>query len=311
MTDQQSPRLVLAPIRGITDSLFRNIFTRFFAGFDLAVAPFVTTMQGKRQKQLADLAPEKNKNLAIIPQILSKDPVRFRELSKILATMGYREVNWNLGCPYPMVANKGRGSGMLPFPERIKEFLEEVRGIELKLSIKTRLGYFQADEIMKLIDIFNDYPLTELIIHPRTGKQMYRGEVDLQMFGRCLEMSRHPVIYNGDICSRDDFVRLADRFPRVSGWMIGRGALADPFLPARIKNLPLPAAPKAQLRLFHDAMFAAYQQTLFGPGHILGRMKGLWFYLSSSFVDSGKILKKIQRCKTITRYERLIERIFS
>jgi tRNA-dihydrouridine synthase len=139
---------------------------------------------------------------------------------------------------------------------------------------------------------------------------MYKGEVDLEMFGRCLKLSRHPVIYNGDIVGQDDFTRLAGRFSRVSGWMIGRGALADPFLPARIKNLPLPKDPKAQLRLFHDEIFSAYQEILFGPGHILGRMKGLWFYLSNSFNESGKLLKKIQKCKTMRQYNLIIEQLF-
>ncbi len=310
MNAPSSPRLILAPIRGITDSLFRNAYIRYFNGFDLAVAPFVTTMQSKRRKQPADLAPEKNKNLAVVPQILSKNPARFRELAATLATMGYKEVNWNLGCPYPMVANKKRGSGLLPFPDRIKRFLAEIRGIELKLSIKTRLGYHQADEIIELIDIFNDYPLTELIIHPRTGKQMYKGGVDLEMYERCLKLSCHPVIYNGDIITREDFFRLRERFSKVAGWMIGRGALADPFLPARIKNLPLPGDEMKQLRLFHDEMFNAYREILFGPSHILGRMKGLWFYLSRSFSDSKKLLKKIQKCKTIKQYTIIMEQVW-
>ncbi len=309
MTGPQHPELILAPIRGITDSVYRNAFCRYFSGFDRAVAPFVTTMQGKRRKQLDDLAPEKNLNLPVVPQIISKNPAHFRELAATLAALGYREVNWNLGCPYPMVANKGRGSGLLPYPEKIKEFLEEIRGIELKLSIKTRLGYFQAGEITKLFDIFNDYPLTELIIHPRTGKQMYKGEVDLEMFAHCLEASRHPVIYNGDIVNREDFVRLESRFKGVAGWMIGRGALADPLLPARIKNLARPDNPLEKLRPFHDDVFTAYQGLLFGPSHILGRMKGLWFYLSNSFANSRKLLKKIQKCRGLEQYNRVIEDI--
>lgn len=311
MKDSLPPRLILAPIRGITDTIYRNAYSRYFAGLDLAIAPFVTTMQGKRKKQLRDLDPEKNRNLTVIPQILSKNPLHFRELATTLSEMGYKEVNWNLGCPYPMVANKKRGSGLLPFPAEIKKFLEQISGIELKLSIKTRLGYFQADEILKLLDIFNNFPLTELIIHPRTGKQMYTGKVDLEMFDRCLALSRHPVIYNGDIVSRNDFIRMAERFSRVSGWMIGRGILADPFLAARIKNLPLPDSRTAQLRLFHDEIFTAYQQVLFGPGHILGRMKGLWFYLVHSFADSRKILKKIQKSKNIKQYNKIVEQIFT
>ncbi|MCD6389498.1 MAG: tRNA-dihydrouridine synthase family protein [Desulfobulbaceae bacterium] len=305
--------LYLAPIRGITDALYRNAFVRYFSGFDLAVAPFVTTQQGNRIKpgHLRDLEPKKNRTLPIIPQILSKDPDHFITLAQALIDQGHKQINWNLGCPYPMVANKKRGSGLLPYPDRIASFLDKIRKLPVDLSIKTRLGRFLADEILQLMPIFNDFPLTELIIHPRTGKQMYKGKVDLEAFGQCLEQSRHPVIYNGDITDENVFLQLQDRFKNVAGWMIGRGALADPFLPARIKKIPLPGDKREPIRLFHNDIFGRYQEILFGPSHILGRMKGLWFYLSQSFANSRKILKKIQKTKTLQKYNEIVEQIFS
>ncbi len=256
-----TPTLILAPLRGITEAAFRNLFARFFPGFDRAVAPFISTFQGQRVKpgKLKDLLPENNKRLAVTPQIIAKNADNFIATANLLADLGYTDVNWNLGCPYPMVAKKMRGSGLLPFPDKIEAFLEKVcAGQPLAVSIKLRLGRREPDEIFDLLPLFNQFPLTEVIIHPRTGIQMYEGTVDLDTFSRCLELCRHPVVYNGDITSITVYRQLAKQFPSVQNWMIGRGALADPFLPARIKNMQLPGTPLETIAAFHETLLASY-----------------------------------------------------
>jgi tRNA-dihydrouridine synthase len=307
-----SPELILAPLRGITEAAFRDIFARFFPGFDRAVAPFISTMQGNRIRpaKLRDLLPENNTRLPVIPQILAKDPDHFLNTAAMLADLGYPAVNWNLGCPYPMVANKMRGSGLLPYPEKIEAFLEKMHALPLALSVKTRLGRRDGREILELMPVFNKFPLAELIIHPRTGIQMYEGAVDLDLFGRCLEMSRHPVVYNGDITTRAQYQRLSARFPAVRSFMIGRGALADPFLAAGIKGLPLPDDPRQTVAAFHAALIAGYGEMLSGPAPVLGRMKGLWLYLSRSFAGGEKLLKRIQKTKKLDRYADIVADIF-
>ena len=158
--------LILAPIRGITDATFRDVSSRFFPGFDLAVAPFLTTYQGNRIKpvRLKELMPEENRNLPVIPQILGKNPDHFIVIAKALMDLGHTEINWNLGCPYPMVANKMRGSGLLPYPEKIEAFLEKVVKLPVSISIKTRLGRRDSKEIFDLLPVFNTFPLSEIII---------------------------------------------------------------------------------------------------------------------------------------------------
>jgi len=305
--------LILAPLRGITEAAFRDIFVRFFPGFDRAVAPFISTFQGSRIKpaKFGELLPENNKRLPVVPQILSKNADHFIATARLLAELGYTSVNWNLGCPYPMVANKMRGSGLLPFPEKIEDFLEKIHQEQpLAISVKTRLGRRDPEEIFALLPIFNRYPLSEVIIHPRTGIQMYEGTVDLDTFARCVELCRHPVVYNGDITSYAVYQQLAKRFPTVKGWMIGRGALADPFLPARIKQMALPADPLQTVAAFHEELMACYQEMLSGPSPVLGRMKGLWFYLAASFADGAKILKKIQKMKKLEPYREFARELF-
>jgi len=306
-------RLYLAPIRGITDFVFRNTFSKYFKGFDIAIAPFVTTQSRIRSSQIKGLFPENNSGMPVIPQILSKNPDDFVLLAKQLYDMGYETINWNLGCPFPMVANKQRGSGMLPFPERIDEFLEKsLSGMPNALSVKTRLGYHDADEIFRVMPVFNRYPLTEIIIHPRTGRQMYGGIPDRESFEKCIPLSVHPLVYNGDIVSLETFRELSERFGTISRWMIGRGALADPFLPESIKNNKERFSDKSEiLKQFHNELFRGYEEILDGPAHILGRMKGFWQYFALSFGYSGNLLKKIHKSRTVEQYEEAVCRILN
>jgi tRNA-dihydrouridine synthase B len=307
--------LILAPLKGVSDAIFRTTFAECFGGVSRALAPFITSVRGARVKAklLRDVLPEHNPRMAVVPQILGKDPEEFVVMAKALFDLGYAVVNWNLGCPYPMVAKKGRGSGMLPDPDRIDRFLDTVlAGIPGRLSIKTRLGRFCAAEMDALVPIFNRYPLCEVIIHPRTGVQMYTGGVDLTRFGECLARCRMPVIYNGDIDSTETFGALAARFPEVAGWMLGRGLIADPFLAEEITGAVLTADGRIErFHRFHDLLVDRYRAVLFGPSHLVQRMKGLWQYFHRPFVDGRKVLKKIHKTRYPEQLKSITERFFT
>ena len=306
--------LYLAPLRGFTEYIYRNAFSRHFDGFDVAVAPFIPTMSDARlkRKHLKDVLPENNPSMPVIPQIIGNNAEDFILLARRLYDLGYETVNWNLGCPFPMVAKKKRGSGLLPHPEKIAAFLEEtIPVIPNQLSIKARLGRKNTDEILTLLEIFNRYPLDEVIVHPRTGKQMYDGEPDLDMFEVCLKVSTHTMVYNGDINNLDTFNTLSKRFGSVNRWMIGRGALINPFLPAIIKNGKDGAANKVDVfRAFYEDLFEQYRIEFHGPGHLLDRMKGFWTYFSQSFKNGHKVKKKIHRTPKLDRYLRIVDRFF-
>ena len=304
----------LAPLRGLTDAVFRSTYAASFGGVEGAVAPFLTTTRGGNvnSKHLKDVLPQNNRFVNLVPQILSKSAPHFQPLATALYDLGYSTINWNLGCPYPMVAKKQRGSGLLPYPDKIAAFLDAVLPkIPNRLSIKLRLGYHAADEIFALLPLFDHYPLEELIIHPRTGKQMYTGQPDEASFGECLHRTNHQVAYNGDICTVEDLKRLQRLFPEVKKWMIGRGILRDPFLPERVAGRHQePLEGLARLQQFHTDLVAHYSQVLHGPGHLLGRMKGFWSYYSMSFSQGKKYLKKIQRSAAIGKYQRYVDELF-
>jgi tRNA-dihydrouridine synthase B len=311
----QSPFLYLAPLRGITDVLFRNVYVRHFGGFSCAVAPFLNPQSGRSAKNgmFTDLLPEKNQLLPIIPQLLNNTADGFLALAERLEDLGYTQLNWNLGCPAPMVANKGRGSGLLPYPDEILGLLDTVLPkLRSSLSIKMRLGFRSREEGFALLPRLDGYPLGEIIIHPRLGKQLYSGIPDLDGFRRCLDLTRHHVVYNGDITTVTVYQKLAERFPAISRWMIGRGVLADPFLAEAITGMAIGKKEEIlqRIRLFHDDLYTGYQEQLEGPGHLLGRMKQLWLYLIFSFPEQGKILKKIKKASTEQQYREAIDQLF-
>jgi tRNA-dihydrouridine synthase len=174
-----------------------------------------------------------------------------------------------------------------------------------------RLGRNRPDEIFKLLPVLDRYPLRTITIHPRTARQMYGGAPDLDAFQACLDQSRHRIIYNGDIADRQGFRALEARFPRVAAWMIGRGALSDPFLPAAIKNGEDVAAGQVEkFKCFYDDLFARYQEKLCGPGHLLDRMKGFWKYFAAAFENGQLLEKKINHTFKLPRYIETVERFF-
>ncbi|MGD8367544.1 MAG: tRNA-dihydrouridine synthase family protein [Desulfobacterales bacterium] len=309
-----APELILAPLRGYTDAVFRNVFCRHFSGLNRAVAPFIPTVSGPRVRPglLSDLQPAQNPCLPVTPQIIGKSAEDFLLVARALSDLGYQTVNWNLGCPFPMVMKKGRGCGLLPHPEKIDAFLDRVHAaIAIHVSVKLRLGRIDADEVFDVLPVLNRYPLSEIILHPRTARQMYGGRPDLDRFAAAAAESNHPVVYNGDINTAGDFRRLRNRLPEIHRWMLGRGVLVDPFLPAAVDGREPQNDRRAdRFRAFHDDLLEGYRQRLSGPGHLLDRMKGFWKYFGLGFEDGRRTAKQIHRCKALQRYIELVESFF-
>ncbi|MBQ0016652.1 MAG: tRNA-dihydrouridine synthase family protein [Bacteroidales bacterium] len=234
--------LILAPMQGLTERLFRHTFHQCFNGaFDYAISPFLSLTHGNLNDawdKIDDVLPAHNTDsIPVVPQILGKETDEFVALANRLYDIGYHEVNWNIGCPMRRVAGKHRGSGILPYPNEVQAVLDGIiPKIKPALSIKMRLGYYDDAEISKIIPILNQYPIANITIHPRTGKQQYGGSVNLDRLAEILPDIKHPVIYNGDIRTVDQYHAVLHRFPQIAGVMIGRGALYNPTLPSQIKS---------------------------------------------------------------------------
>jgi len=308
-------KLILAPLQGYTDAVFREIYTNHFSGLDEALAPFVSTMGEQRLKpgRIKDVLPENNPNLPVVPQILGNVGADFIFMARHLTHYGYDTMNWNMGCPHSKIAKKKRGSGMLPWPDMVDALLDEVFSAGVcKLSVKVRLGRKDKEEIFKLLPVFEKYPLEEIIVHPRTGVQMYEGDADIDAFERVTHHTDHCLVYNGDITSREKFEMIQYRFPQIQKFMIGRGILADPFLPARIKGLSWDHSRELEIiKAFHDELFYTYSEKFFGPVHVTGRMKGFWAYIGPSFKDSRKPLKKLLKARDRDAYKQAADTYFA
>lgn len=304
------PFLILAPLQGVTDVVFRQTYARHFNGIDQAMAPFISTMSSRRLKpsRLKDVDPALNTALPVIPQILGNNPDDFIYLGDYLFDMGYTQVNWNLGCPHSKIAKKLRGSGLLSHPDKIDDFLSRIiPAMKPTLSVKIRLGRKKKEEIRDLIAMFNTHKLDEIILHPRTGEQMYTGTADIDAFERAMNACIHPMVYNGDIVDKASWKKIRQRFPEISRFMIGRGILSNPFLPEQIKGVNTDSQnnesqQRERLKTFHADLFNSYKQVFSGPGHLIGRMKGFWNYLGPSFINSKKPLKKLLKSNSEQDY---------
>jgi tRNA-dihydrouridine synthase B len=305
-----------SPLQGFTDFRFRNAFQMYFGGIDQFIAPYIR-VNGKMEIKPGnerDILPANNSSLNLIPQIITKDADEFLFVAKYIQKLGYNELNWNLGCPYPMVAKRGMGSGLLSMPEKIDEILTRVSAeTDIKVSVKMRLGYESSREIFHVLPVLEKYRLANITIHPRIGKQLYRGEVDLKAFEECLGQSSHKILYNGDITSVHSFREMKDRFPAINHWMIGRGLIADPFLPSMIK-VDNPVYPENRYEVFnsfHDALFSSWEEALSGQKHLLVKMYSFWEYFIQSFPHSPKGLKKIKKAQSISVYREVVRQIIN
>jgi len=271
-------KLSLAPIQGMTNAFYRNYYADFFGGFDSYYSPFINTLAIDKCSDalFKDLTPENNTgNLTVIPQLLSNNPINFKHYADIICELGYKEINWNIGCPYPMVTKKKKGSGILTHPELVEAMLDEIcKNDHYEVSVKMRLGMHDTSEGEKIVQLLNGYPIKNVIIHGRTGDQKYKGTVDLDAFETLYNACQHKVIYNGDIFTFADYEHISERFPKIDEFMLGRGALQDPFLARQILQGGQVTTNKIEvIRQFHEAVLGHYLATLSGDKHLCDKMK--------------------------------------
>lgn len=304
-------KFYLAPMEGITGHIYRNSYEKYFHNIDKYFTPFIVPNQSVslKTKELKDLLPQNNKGLNIVPQILTNDADGFILTANKLKQLGYEEINLNLGFPAGTVVSKKRGAGFLAYPEELDKFLDEIYKIDnMKISIKTRLGKERADEFYKLIEIYNKYPLEELIIHPRTREDFYGNTPNLEVFKDALKLSKHSICYNGDIFTLNSYNKIINEFPEVNKVMLGRGILANPGLIGEIKNNEF--ANKEIIKMFHDEIFENYTILLNEDKNAMYRMKELWGYMSHIFTNNKKYYKKIKKSQKAIDYKNAVNSLF-
>lgn len=321
-------RLEMAPLEGLTTYIFRNAHAKYFGKMDKYYTPFLSLHKEKEfsHKERQEILPENNTGLWVVPQVLTNSSEDFLKAAQKLKDIGYEEVNINLGCPSGTVVPKGKGAGMLAQPEQLEHFLEEIfEKTPMKISLKTRLGMEDVQEWDRILEIYNKFPLEELIVHARVREDYYKKPVRWEAFGKALERSNCPVCYNGDIFTVEEYVTLEERFFKLQAVMLGRGLLRNPGLATEISKSGYSqkcgeetrdvGAEKdsdyfVRLCSFHDEIYREYQKILSGDRNVLFKMKEFWSYLICSFPEMEKQLKKLHKTKSCAEYESWLRILF-
>ena len=291
------PQIWLAPLHGITSHTFRNTLCRHFGGIDFFMAPFLPAQPaGKfRPKVWQDIAPENNTALPLVPQLMGNRPEHFVDTTRMLNEhFGYERFNINIGCPSSPVVRHTRGCGLMPHPDIVEQIVAEVsERTPFRLSLKMRLGLHSADEGRQLLTRLNDYPLDFLVIHPRLGVDLYEGTPDLDTFEEFCQITRHKIVYSGDVFSTEDYERLSERFPQVAAWMLGRGMLRNPFLAEEIKGQDTGDKNGRFNAFYHDLIDKLLP--IRGESGTLANLKELWHYFAHFTHTSDEELQQILR----------------
>lgn len=316
-------KFYFAPMEGLTLYAFRQTHNSFFQGIDKYYTPFLVANQTLhfKKKEIREILPENNRDMNVVPQVLSNKAEEFLWAVRTIVGYGYKEINLNLGCPSPTVVTRGRGAGFLADTDRLDRFFDEVFNSlsldpeiqKVSISVKTRTGLNDHAEAEALMEVYNRYPISELIIHPRRKTDLYKGSPDWDVFAAMKDVSAHPVCYNGDICSPEDYQKLIDSFPDLDAVMIGRGLIRDPSLVEMIqecergtganKTSQTAAYNKNEkLRKYLDTLFKEYSRVFSGENQTVSKMKEIWYYMGDMFPESEKSLKMIKKARTYEQY---------
>lgn len=309
-------RLYLAPLDGLTNTAYRAAHAAFFGGADLYFTPFYSPSgEGLSKKEIRELTENGNPHPQTVPQLLCRRAPYFMRAAHQLAELGYNEINLNLGCPSGTVTAKHKGAGFLLLRDELDAFFDEVFSSlarelpHIRLSVKTRIGYESEEETAPLLAIYNRYPISELIVHPRLRVDFYRGKPRMAAFDLIAAESRAPVCYNGDIFTVESFRDFCNRYPNISRVMIGRGAIATPALLAECKGVTF-ADKKSTLRGMHDAILATNLQVMGEGRNLICRMADIWNYQIYQFTTDLRAAREMHRATTLAEYRAAVAALF-
>lgn len=326
-------KIYLAPMEGITGYVYRNVINKIYGGIDKYFTPFIvpTIKREFKQRELRDILPENNKGMEVVPQILTNEAAGFLSTVNSLKKYGYKEVNLNLGCPSGTVVSKGKGAGGLKNLDELRRLLDGIfEKVDINVSIKTRIGMEEESEWNNILDIYNEYPISELIVHPRLRVDFYKNPIHMDSFCYAYKNSKVKPCYNGDIKSIADYIRICEMYPEINAVMIGRGLIEKPYLAELIKdteNVDCEVknktdrdyrnevnAQKERFFAFHDELFEGYVREMQEENNVLHKMKEMWFYLGNEHDFMGgdevdRIIKKIKKLKRASEYKVMIERL--
>ena len=289
--------VLAAPLQGVTDNVWRMAQHEVFGGVDAYYAPFMRVEHGEvRRKDLRDVDPERNAGTTLIPQILACQPDHALMMVDALKQMGYRRIDINLGCPFPPIALHRKGSGMLAYPDLAENLFKALVGVDgVEYSVKMRLGWDRNDQWRDILPLMEALKPVNIAVHPRIGKQQYKGDLDIEQFEALLAASPWPVVYNGSLRTVEDIEDVINRYPTIAAVMVGSGLAANPGMLA-------PDASPDDYRRFHDMLVDGYTEQLNGgEAQLVRHLQDIW---QTFLPGTGhKLFKAIRKSRTLEQYE--------
>lgn len=288
-----------APMEGITDAAYREIHHKYFPGVDRYYMPFLspTIHRQLTPRESRELPEADSVSFVAIPQLLGKNPDDMLWAIDLCRDLGYKEVNINLGCPSGTVVSKGKGSGMLADLGALDAFLNGIYSkAALPISLKTRIGVNEPEEFGAILEVYNQYPVRELTIHPRVRKAFYKGPCHMDVFADAVERAKMPLCYNGNVCSKGDIQAIHDAFPGVESVMIGRALVADPGM------LSPGGTTRDTLEAFLAELSETYCEIFGSKRNAVYRLKDNWHYLITLFDGADKPWKELRKTTDYGRF---------
>lgn len=295
-----------APLEGLTDYIYRRVHHKYFPGVDRYYTPFLspTVHRHLTPKETREIPPADTLEFPVVPQLLTKVSEDFLWMARTCQELGYNEVNLNLGCPSGTVTAKGKGAGMLKDLDALDAFLEDIfHNATIPISIKTRIGFDSPKEFDAILNIYNRYPVKELIIHPRVRSAFYNGDVDMEAFSHAVGTSRIPLCYNGNLCSTDQIKTFSSQFPQIDAVMLGRGLIGDPGM-----LTPGGTTPET-LAQFHEELLESYIAAFGGSRNAMFRLKEHWRHLLCKFEESERLGKQLRKTTDLNEYKSITSQI--
>lgn len=297
----------LAPIQGQTDLAYRTLLHDKIGGVERYYTPFVRwEKEGLRNKDRRDIDKDLNcPNTSV--QIIFKSRDEFLRLTEAVAALGWREIDLNMGCPFPLQTHAGRGAGLLQHTDVIEQIANEITSIrEITFTAKMRIGQECEEEGLRALDTLDSAGLAHITIHPRLGRQQYKGSADREAYGRFLERAQTPILYNGDLTTPESMHEIERMFPKTRGLMIGRGLLARPTLAQEYTQgteMDDSERTKAIMTL-HEGLWEHALRNLQGDSQILAKMQSFWQPMEGQI--EKKLYKQLTRCGSLRNYREAI-----
>ena len=300
-----------APLQGHTDDVYRRTHHQLIGGVERYYTPFVRVEAGDiRSKDRRDIDPKNNEGVLVIPQIIFKNLKEFLYLVDEIESLGYHAIDLNMGCPFPLQAKHGRGSGILAHTDIIEEVSQAIKQRpHLTFSVKMRLGWENNEEWKPVLDILNDTPLIHIALHPRTGIQQYKGNIDHEAFALFYDKCSHPLIYNGDLTTLEQLHEMEERYPHLAGLMLGRGLLARSSLAKEYTEGREWSHEEhiRSLRSLHEKLAEQYSQIVKGEAQLHSKLRTFWEYTEP--IIGRKPYKKIMKSGNLRNYMHAIEEL--